>query len=124
MIWLKKIDAFVQSFSFISALILIFLNDNIWLFLSYFIIGGWQLMSVIVTMFFAANLPSLFQRGYYLKTLMVLAVLGLIVLIVPNIGFFYFYGLLFIAPIMAVWYIIITWLELQLWQRRSLIQLK
>jgi len=54
----------------------------------------------------------------------VLAVLGLLMYAIPAIAIFYFYGLLFIAPFMAVWYIIITWHELQLWQKRSLIHLK
>ncbi len=124
MIWLKKLDAFVQLFLFIVALMLIYWDNNNWLFLSYFIIGGWQLISVIVMKLLAVNMPSVFHRGYYLKTLMVLAGLGLVVLIVPIAGLYYFLGLIWIAPIMAVWYIIITWLELKLWQRRILIQLK
>jgi hypothetical protein len=124
MITLKKIDAVIQSFCLIAALVLIAFYDTSWMFISFFIIGGWQLLSVIVTRLFARNLPSVFHRGYYEKTLITLAVLGLIVLIVPYVGLFYFYGLLFIAPVLALWYIIITWHELILWQKRSLIHLK
>jgi hypothetical protein len=124
MIILKKIDAFTQIFILIGSLLLTFLLDNSWWIFGYFILGAWQIISVLVSHFFASSLPGVFHRGYYAKTLIVLAGLGLLMFAIPDYALFYFYALLFMGPVLAVWYIIISWLELQLWQRRSLIHLK
>jgi hypothetical protein len=124
MIFLKKMDAIVQTVILVLSLVLVVGFDNSWWMFGYFLLGGWQLLSTVITRLFATHLPSVFHRDYYIKTLLVIAVLGLLMFVIPAIGLFYFYGLLFIGPVMAVWYMFITWFELHLWQRRSLIHLK
>lgn len=124
MILLKKIDAIVQVLLVIFCLVMSTLFDNSWWLLSYFLLGGWQLMSTIITRLFARHLPSIFQRDYYVKTLLVVVALALLLFAIPSFAFFYLYALLFIGPVLAVWYIIITWQELNIWQKRNLIQFR
>lgn len=124
MIFLKKIDAIVQVLMVVFVLIMSTMFDNSWWMLGYFLLGGWQLMSTIITRLFARHLPSVFQRDYYIKTLLVLVALALLLFAIPSFTFFYLYALLFIGPVLAVWYIIITWQELLMWQKRHLIQLR
>lgn len=97
----------------------------------YFIVGLWQISSTIVHIFFTTHTTLHHHRRFYLKLVLITLILGLIFGILfslePSSAFFlllYFYGLLWLSPLMAFYYLYICWKEYDLIKKRELIHLK
>ncbi|MEO5562108.1 MAG: hypothetical protein ABIR18_01710 [Chitinophagaceae bacterium] len=97
----------------------IIVDRNI-LAMSYFIIGGWQILSCIIHEIFRNYYRSR-QRNYYLWTLLFLVFAGM--LCIPVMIYFGF-ALLIISPFLAIWYICICYLENKLIADKAWINLK
>lgn len=97
----------------------------------YFIAGLWQISSMIVHIFFTAPTTFHYHRRFYAKLVLIALTLGLVIGILfslePSSAFFlilYLYGLLWLSPILAFYYLYICWKEYHLIKKRELIHLK
>ena len=123
MITLKKVDVYGQVILFAAALIWALFTqiEPAWL-IGYFVIGGWQLLSVMVHWAWSSHWPLRTDRSLYAWVLILLLLAGLISLIVTP-GIFIYLGLPMVAgPLLAVWYFKISFRELSSWQLRTLIR--
>jgi hypothetical protein len=92
-------------------------------YISYFIVGGWQVLSCLAHLFFPHFNPH-FGRKFYLWVLLILVIWGIIALISPAIIIPYLFVLLIFSPIMAIWYCFICYKEVKLYQQKEWIQLR
>ncbi len=100
---------------FLEAKKLSFLNDS--LLLGYFVVGTWQVISIIIHLVHKNKiLISSLRKIYSLVTL--------ICLITMPMGFLMFAILFYLAPFMAIFYTCICGIELFSKAKRSLDQLK
>jgi len=97
----------------------------------YFIVGVWQISSLVVHYFFAMPTTFLSHRRLYTKLVLVTLILGIsfgiLFSISPSSAFFlllYFFGLLWLSPLLAFYYLYICWQEYKLITKRELIHLK
>jgi len=109
---LQYTDTVVQTILLVTWLCLAVISGGSWLIGGYFVIGGWQLSSFVMhNYYFTANRFSK-ARYYYGKTLLVTGIIGILSLGGAIVGagflvFWYFYGLLFVSPLMAIGYLLI-----------------
>jgi len=109
----KAADCIIQGLLIITGFVLGFaagdLNET--LFIGYFLVGGWQVLSVIVHFFYKPPYNTRLRKIY-------LIILGLVLLIVvlsiPMQGIiFVLLGLLFVSPVMAIYYLVTCFKETQ-----------
>ena len=82
-------------------------------FTGYFVVGGYQVLSCLINLFFIKSKFKTVSRKSYEKTLLV--VLGLAVISVPiGAAIFVFFSLLIVGPVMAIFYYLICFSELKL----------
>ena len=113
---LKQIDCWISIALIIVFLILSLINHDYTFIIGYFIVGGWQVISMIVHAYAGwFNQKNGVRRVYHWITL--------ISLVTMPIGSFYI--LFFIAPFMAIYYTWICYEEVYVkMQQRPLAQLK
>jgi hypothetical protein len=105
----KRIDCIIQGLLIVLGLVMglssgEMLSDDLTFFGGYFLVGGWQLISVIVHFFYDAPYKRV-MRKIYLITLG--AVILALLLSLPADGIIaMLFGLLFFSPVMAVYYLI------------------
>lgn len=104
----KKIDCVIQGILIVLGLVMGVSSrrmfDDTAFFAGYFLVGGWQLLSVIVHFFYEAPYEKI-MRKIYLITLGVVIVALLVS--IPTGGIIVtLFGLLFFSPVMAVYYLI------------------
>lgn len=117
---LQQIDYYGQLLLYASIGVLI-LWDVDYFYLAYLLVGSWQLLSMLLHLPNHSAFIKAKQRQYYQQVLIVLVCLlvaGLIVPLLIWIGM-----LLFLSPVLAVWYTIITRTEMLHNNRRQLISL-
>lgn len=132
---LRIIDLLIQALM-ISGAIFFGINSmsgnimNIF-FYFYFIIGSWQISSLLIHYFFATPTSLHHMRTAYAKICMYIFILGLVIsglyFLAPVTAFFlalYGYGLLWFTPVLAFLYFFICWKEYKLVIKRELIHLK
>jgi hypothetical protein len=97
----------------------------------YFIVGVWQIGSLVTHYFFATSTTFLSHRTFYTKLILATLILGIffgiLFSIFPSSVFFlllYFFGLLWLSPLLAFYYLYICWQEYRLITKRELIHLK
>lgn len=85
-----------------------------------YMLGAWQLLSIILHLIFNRYYRALKQRSYYLRVFLIVAILG-----IPffNASFHVQFLLLFI-PLLAIWYIGICFAEIRLLEYKAFIHLK
>jgi hypothetical protein len=102
----KKIDVTVQLLLILAASIvnLLFQRDFLseYLMVSYFIVGGWQILSVIVHALNPLPFRSRWRR-VYLWTLLSIVILGLFCI---PVFLYYLFFLLFVSAALAIFYFI------------------
>src|SRR5689334_8026384 len=126
----KSVDVVIQLVTIVGG-ISVCLLDFKFLFYPYFIVGGWQLLSCLIHSIVGSYYPVT-SRKYYLWTLGIIFLLGLITLVAFSYNelilgdwiFYYLEFLLIFSPIMAVWYCFICYKELRLYQQKEWIQLR
>jgi hypothetical protein len=127
----KLVDMIVQLITIILGVVfgLIYMQ---YAHYSYFIVGGWQVLSCLIHGLFPQYYNKVKDRRRYLITLLVLIILTCLIFfgtyfefdlllraIIP-FGFILFV----ITPIMAIWYCYICYTELKLYQQKEWIQLR
>lgn len=128
MLLYKKVDLVMQVlliFSLVAYAILssknyALLGDGNYLLLFYFLLGGWQLLSCFIHGI-SENYYQDRDRKFYLRGVLIVFVAGVI-----TVPAFIIYGaiMLFVSPILAVWYIMICYREIRMLRERRLFQLK
>ena len=118
----KKIDAIGQVL-LIAGFVLGSLISRSLVFAGYFIVGGWQLVSMFVHMSAASKMPLHTARNFYQKIILALAIIGVAALTTGTILYFLI-ALLYGSPLLAVWYAWFSSRELQVWQAKDLVHLK
>jgi hypothetical protein len=100
-------------------------------FIFYFIVGSWQIVSMLIHYFFIRPTLLYEHRQLYAKTILFVFITGFVVVILSNFIpqvflflFLYLYGLLIFAPVLAFFYLYICWKEYSLIVKRELIHLK
>jgi hypothetical protein len=81
--------------------------------------GGWQLLSVLLHLPNRSSFISSKQRYYYQWVLLAILLIFLAGSIVPVMIWIGLLLLMYVSPVLAVWYIIITRMELLHNQRRQ-----
>jgi hypothetical protein len=124
MLLAKRIDFYGQLILMVSFLLLTVLLSFDYVLGGYFIVGGWQFISVLIHYFGRNTLLRNHLRKTYEISLIVIIILGLLVTIVSYISVYYLLFLVWGTPLLAVWYGYITLAELKTWEARALIHLK
>ena len=120
----KKIDCWINflliGFFFAFSLIKL---DHSFLY-GYFIVGTWQVTSMLVHVFTGYFTSKHYSRYYFHAIVIVLLILKLLGWIVYPLAFIVLIGLLFAAPVLAVVYSIICYNELTINMKRPLDDLR
>ncbi len=122
----KKIDFWLQITTFFSIYIFLIVDFNASksysnygtaiifssLIPSYFIIGFVQLISIISNLYKFKTMRN-DQRKLYEKTVLILFILTIFAFSFLPFGLIYAIFMIFVSPVLAIWYLIITWTELK-----------
>lgn len=93
--------------------------------LFYFVLGGWQLTSFLIQLCITRDSWYLQrQRSLYGKTVAWTIAGALLVFTGFPLGLLYLWGLIFITPLYAIWYLLISVREMQVIRMKELIHLK
>lgn len=103
---IKLVDCWIQGLMILAAVPIAFSNTNFdgIFFGVYFMVGGWQILSVILHRIFYTPQHKSFMRHIYLITLAIVA--GVLLASITSFIIWALYGLLFFSPLMAVYYLI------------------
>lgn len=131
MLLFKKIDVYGQILLIPAAFIWGCLNTHDLDFIyGYFIVGGWQVISMIIHQIVFQHMPTLKDRTRYQRLIVILLIIAVICFIeyISKIGgaftFIYLFFLLFGSPVIAIWYMLMSYKELKIWTDRDAIHLK
>ncbi|MBI2730962.1 MAG: hypothetical protein HYX40_09465 [Sphingobacteriales bacterium] len=97
-------------------------RDNTFL-LGYFVVGGWQLVGMVVHIYHNWFTQAGGRRYYYTCTVFIVLVIAVLGFIISPLLVIY-YVMLFAAPFMALYYAWICYKELSSIYRHELIHLK
>ena len=116
----KLIDFWGQVSLIAASLLSLMWRPDI-VFLGYFVVGGWQVVSCLLHVSMPGGYLAVHDRKYYNRTLIWLLAIGIL-----SIPFWLLYGfcLLIISPFLAIWYASICYAENKLIEHRSLVHLK
>ncbi|MEQ1678673.1 MAG: hypothetical protein ABL876_18395 [Chitinophagaceae bacterium] len=126
---LKLTDLVMQVAILAGGLAWYILSDNGYgLFFPYFVIGGWQLASFFIHLWFNPAWLCISYRNAYGKTILWAFIIGLLcyMAVFINLPFIFIYlaALLFISPAFAIWYFIIGITEWSTIRNKELVHLK
>ena len=120
----KLVDFYGSVLLIVGSIVTAFILANEYALLGYFIVGGWQLISMIVhermSLFTG---PGSKRRRYHILVLIIIA-LTLLGLLVYPVLMIVLFVLLFAAPFMAGYYAFLCYSEIELISSRPLAQLR
>lgn len=128
-LYYKLFDLSVQLLSFITGVIILFLDTGKpYVLYAYFFVGAWQLLSLLVHRIDNTGLQFFSERISYAKTILWFIIAGVICVLllfvdVPAIFLYLFASLLF-TPLLAIWYMSICYREIIHLRKRDFIHLK
>jgi hypothetical protein len=125
MMTFKRIDVNGQlGLILISLLVALIPSTRGLVFYGYFLVGGWQLISAGVHQFNRNHLLLSDSRRNYHRCLALVVGIGVSCFLFHEIIYFYLFGLLLFSPIMAIWYLVFSLHELDIWKAKALVHLK
>ncbi|MCA0382313.1 MAG: hypothetical protein LCH58_09145 [Bacteroidetes bacterium] len=117
---LHKIDYYGQLLLYaIIAVLMLWKID--YFYSAYLLMGGWQLLSVLLHLPNRSSFILSKQRQYYQWVLLAIIIIFLAGIILPVLVWFGLMLLMYVSPVLAVWYTIITRIEYMHNYRRQLI---
>ncbi len=122
LIWFRQLDLVGQAALLVSSVLGLLLQAATWAMISWFALGGWQLLSAGATAIWGQQQPTLRSRRWYALAIVALLGLGLLCLCMPRLTIWLLLALL-ASPLLALWYLYLSGTELAHWQRRQFIQL-
>lgn len=121
----KKVDVLLQAAIICFSVLLALLNTSKYIFLAYFLTGGYQFLSAFIHLFNGQAYYPVKGRRYYWWTLVVIIV---VIVVITAISFEYFIlvglALLWISPALAIWYLFICYRENRLLAYKEMVHLK
>ena len=117
-----KIDYFGQLLLYASIAVLMLWKID-YFYSAYLLIGGWQLLSMMLHFIFRSSYIQSKQRQYYQWVLLAIMVIFLLGIMLPVLVWFGLMLLMFVSPALAIWYTIITRIEMLHNERRQSIPL-
>ena len=102
----KQTDVLISGVLIIASLGWAFTTYDDRFFVGYFVVGGWQVISMLVHAFMGWFSERGSKRFNYQVTVLVIIIIALLGFVVYPLLIIYF-PLLFLSPFMALWY---TWL--------------
>jgi len=126
---LKQTDLVLQVLITLVCIILGIVKDDFQIILYlYFILGGWQIFSFVTHFLIDPGWANKGERGSYGMTILWIVIVGalcyLFLLAEKPLLFFYLGAMLFVSPVLACWYFIISIKEWRNLRHRELIHLK
>lgn len=117
----KQIDLFISISLIIVFTILVLQTEHFGLVYNnfnllitgYFVVGGWQVISMLVHVFARKFVQKSKIRVIYHGIVLIVITLGLSIFIIPEFGLLILFLLLYTAPFMAVFYTFICYYELR-----------
>lgn len=103
----KQTDYLISLLLILVFVVMSFINQDMTWIVGYFVVGGWQVISMIIHAFFGWFNVKNSRRYVYQYIVLIIIVLALLGLIVKPILFLLAYPMLFAAPVMAIYY---TWI--------------
>ena len=120
----KLVDFYGSVLLIVGSIVTAFILANEYALLGYFIVGGWQLISMIVHERMGLfNGTGSKRRRYHILVLIIIA-LTLVGLLVYPVLMIILFVLLFAAPFMAGYYAFLCYSEIELISSRPLAQLR
>lgn len=112
LVW-KRIDTYLQIAAIIIPCIFAIVDQNFFeLFITYFTLGSVQVISCIMNATFLDSFLKDDGRRSYQRMLIVVACIGVVSAVTPLV-MIYLFILLFVSPFMAIWYLNMSYNELQ-----------
>lgn len=120
----KQADCFISILLIAGFTVMSFVNRDDTFIIGYFVVGGWQLISMVVHAVF-----GWFTAKYTRRYVYQFIVLGIVLMAFSGLFMEYFlillaFPLLFAAPFMAMYYTLICYKELNTLTKRPLSYLK
>ncbi|MFZ4056855.1 MAG: hypothetical protein ACOYKE_01900 [Ferruginibacter sp.] len=109
----KKIDAWVSVALIIIGCIWWMIQQDASFMAFYFIVGFWQTTSMVVHQVKGYNTSTRHSRFYYHLLMLFFLALAMLGFVAPIVWWFEMYALLFIAPILALVYTTICFVEIK-----------
>lgn len=125
----KLTDIVTQAGILVGSLVCIMIPQNSYnLFNLYFIMGGWQVLSLLAHSLLGESWLALKDRRSYGKTILWTGIIGILCYLSLSIGLplimFYLFALLIVSPMFAIWYFTIGVKEWRSIKNKELIHLK
>lgn len=116
----KTLDLTIQAVLILAALIV----DLIWqhsgsIIVSYLVVGGWQIMSMVVHWVEHYDLRRWSHRTVHTASMVALVLLAILGIMHSQLIILLLMGLLVGAPLLAIWYFLLCFLELKQLNRRD-----
>lgn len=103
----KQTDYFISLLLILVFVIISFINQDMTWIVGYFVVGGWQVISMIIHTVFGWFTAKNSRRYIYQYLVLIIIVLALLGFVIKPILFLLAYPMLFAAPVMAIYY---TWI--------------
>lgn len=120
----KQTDYVISLLLILTFVVMSFINQDITWIVGYFVVGGWQVISMIIHAFFGWFNVKNSRRYVYQYIVLIIIVLALLGLIVEPILVLLAFPMLFAAPVMAIYYTWICYEEVYVKMQRPLFFLK
>ena len=120
----KQIDTGVSATLIVGFVIWALLTFDHTFIIGYFVVGGWQVMSMIVhgiNSWFCEKGSRRYHYQWVVASIFILAALGLVVY---PVLFVLLFALMFLAPFMAAWYTWLCYQEVYIKMQRPIALLK
>jgi len=126
---IKIADLGIQVLLFLTGLaVFLFTNEEQLYFYFYYLLGSWQILSLIIHHIDNRGLQFFQKRrifGQAIVWVIVTGAVSLLLLILKSpVIIFYLFGLLLFSPFLAIWYMSICYREILQLRKRELIHLK
>lgn len=119
----KKIDVFGQIILLMAMVLAAFIWSRPAFIQGCIVIGGWQVLSLLVHIIGARAMPLHVARDLFSKIMLASLAIGVAALSM-NMAHYYLRVLFYVYPLIAIWYLWISNRELQVWVAKNLIHLK
>lgn len=115
MIDFKRFDWIFQLILLVGSILFFLVNQNRFMdfefILSYFVIGGWQLISILVHMFYPSTVKHKLRTIHGILTVLLFITTGILIGVGEDLLIEFLVGVLFVTPALAILYLITCYLE-------------
>lgn len=110
---IKRIDLFAQLLGLVIPIVFTLIYDARYLICAYLAVGGVQLISCIVNWFYLNEYLRTSGRTAYEWTLGIVILVAACGMVIPAAIYLCLMVLLFLSPVLAVWYMVMSYNEVR-----------